>query len=94
MEKLIIFDLDSTLAKSKSVIDAVMATLLNKLLTFLKMAVISGGNWRQLKNQLLVSLAQNKHLQNLFLLPTCGTKFYRYHLNWQLLYSEDFTVLE
>ncbi len=43
---------------------------------------------------IVFSLAQNEHLQNLFILPTCGTKFYRYHLNWQLLYSEDFTVLE
>jgi ribonucleotide monophosphatase NagD (HAD superfamily) len=32
MEKLIIFDLDGTLAESKSPIDAKMETLLNKLL--------------------------------------------------------------
>ena len=33
-------------------------------------------------------------LQNLFLLPTCGTKFFRYQGAWQELYSEDFTADE
>jgi phosphomannomutase len=27
----------------------------------------------------------------LSLLPTCGTKFYKYELGWKKLYSEDFT---
>jgi phosphomannomutase len=30
----------------------------------------------------------------LSLLPTCGTKFYRYEAGWKLLYSEDFTDSE
>jgi phosphomannomutase len=60
----------------------------------LKVAVISGGNWQQFENQLLANLAQNVHLKNLSLLPTCGTKFYQFHKNWQLLYSEDFTLIE
>lgn len=94
MKKLIIFDLDGTLAESKSSIDAEMADLLNKLLMFLKVAVISGGNWQQFENQLLANLSQNEHLKNLSLLPTCGTKFYQFQTNWQLLYSEDFTLIE
>jgi phosphomannomutase len=60
----------------------------------LKVAVISGGNWQQFENQLLANLAQNVHLKNLSLLPTCGTKFYQFQTNWQLLYSEDFTLIE
>ena len=28
---------------------------------------------------------------SLFLLPTCGTKFYQYESGWKQLYSEDFT---
>ena len=43
MKKLVVFDLDGTLAQSKSSLDAEMATLLNKLLGVIKVAVISGG---------------------------------------------------
>jgi len=28
------------------------------------------------------------------MLPTCGTKFFRYDTGWNILYSEDFTVTE
>jgi hypothetical protein len=31
-------------------------------------------------------------LKDLSILPTCGTKFYRYDGAWQKLYSEDFSV--
>ena len=53
MKKLIVFDLDGTLAKSKSSFDAEMATLLSTLLGVLKVAVISGGNWPQFQKQVL-----------------------------------------
>ena len=33
-------------------------------------------------------------MENLSLLPTCGTKFYRYTNGWQRLYSEDFSADE
>ena len=60
MKKLVVFDLDGTLAESKSSIDAEMATLLEKLLGFIKVAVISGGNWPQFQKQVLAHLAGNK----------------------------------
>ena len=44
MKKLVIFDLDGTLAESKSAIDAEMAQLLDRLLGLVKVAVISGGD--------------------------------------------------
>lgn len=91
MKKLIVFDLDGTLAESKSFLDAEMATLLSTLLGTVKVAVISGGNWPQFEKQLLVNLPHDEHLKNLSLLPTCGTKFYQYQSGWEQLYSEDFT---
>jgi HAD superfamily hydrolase (TIGR01484 family) len=94
VKKLIVFDLDGTLAISKSPLDAEMAGLLIELLRVAKVAVISGGNWPQFKKQVLSSLSQSEHLQNLLLLPTCGTKFYRYDTSWKKLYSEDFTAAE
>jgi len=91
MKRLIVFDLDGTLAPSKAALDAEMAALLNKLLAFIKVAVISGGNWPQFQKQVLAHLASDDRLKNLSLLPTCGTRFYKYENGWDLLYAEDFT---
>jgi len=91
MKKLIVFDLDGTLAESKSSLDAEMAALLSTLLGLVKVAVISGGNWAQFEKQLLANLPHNEHLKNLSLLPTCGTKFYKYESDWEQLYAENFT---
>ena len=91
MKRLVVFDLDGTLAESKSSLDAEMAILLNALLAIVKVAVISGGNWPQFEKQLLANLSQGEGLKNLSLLPTCGTKFYEYESGWKILYSEDFT---
>jgi hypothetical protein len=92
MKRLIVFDLDGTLAESKSSLDAEMATLLHELLGIIKVAVISGGDWPQFEKQLLSKLPHDECLENLSLLPTCGTKFYEYAAgNWDKIYSEDFT---
>jgi phosphomannomutase len=94
MKKLIVFDLDGTLAESKSSLDAEMSGLLRELLKIVKVAVISGGNWPQFEKQLLSRLPHDDRLRNLSLLPTCGTKFFRYETDWEELYSEDFTAEE
>jgi hypothetical protein len=91
LKKLIVFDLDGTLAESKSFLDAEMSSLLCELLSVVKVAVISGGNWSQFENQLLANLPHDERLKNLSLLPTCGTKFFRYEALWKEIYSEDFT---
>ncbi len=73
MKKLIVFDLDSTVAESKSSLDAEMSRLLDDLLGILKVAVISGGDWPQFEKQVLSHLAHDGSLANLSILPTCGT---------------------
>jgi len=73
MKKLIVFDLDGTLAESKSPLDAEMAKLLPVLMGIVKVAVISGGNWPQFEKQVLANLPHDERLNNLSLLPTCGT---------------------
>ncbi len=90
MKRLIVFDLDGTLAPSKSPIDAEMASLLGKLLEVVKVAIISGGDFPQFETQLLAHLP-DVPLADLSILPTNGTKFYQYGDGWQKLYSEDFT---
>ena len=94
VKKLIVFDLDGTLAESKSSLDAEMSRLLHDLLGVVKVAVISGGGWPQFEKQVLSHLPHDESLANLSLLPTCGTKFFRYAGDWKKLYSEDFTADE
>lgn len=91
MKKLIVFDLDGTLAPSKSAIDAEMGTLLMSLLGVMKVAIISGGDYPQFQKQVLAHLPSDRLLDNLSILPTSGTKFYRYEGGWKKLYSEDFS---
>jgi hydroxymethylpyrimidine pyrophosphatase-like HAD family hydrolase len=61
-EKAIVFDLDGTLAASKSSLDAEMSSLLHDLLGVVKVAVISGGAWLQFEKQVLSHLPQDERL--------------------------------
>jgi len=94
MKKLIVFDLDGTLTESKAALDTEMSALLRDLLGVVKVAVISGGSWQQFEKQVLTNLPHNESLVNLSLLPTCGTKFFKYVKDWEEIYSEDFTADE
>jgi len=94
MKTLVIFDLDGTLAKSKSPVDAGMAELLGKLLDLVKVAIISGGAWPQFETQVLSHLPQDDRLRRLSMLPTSGTRFLQYDGEWRQLYAEDFSVAE
>lgn len=93
--KLIIFDLDGTLSESKMPLDNEMAELLAKLLKTSKVAVISGGGWRQFENQFLKSLPMNMAgISNLTLLPVSGTRMYAWKGSWQKIYEEDLDLTE
>jgi len=94
MKKLIVFDLDGTLAESKSSLDTEMASLLHDLLGIVKVAIISGGGWPQFEKQILSNLPADERLNNLSLLPTCGTQFYQHKGTWEKIYSEDFNQEE
>ena len=95
MKKLIVFDLDGTLAESKSALDSEMAALLAGLLGVAKVAVISGGDWPQFEKQLVGNLPKGQAMENLILLPTCGTKFFKYDgAAWNKLYADDLSDAE
>jgi hypothetical protein len=89
MKRLVIFDLDGTLAESKSSIDPEMATLLTTLLGVVRVAIISGGDIDQFQKQVVAKLPQDECLQKLSLLPTCGTRFLEYSSGWKTLYAEN-----
>lgn len=86
-KKLIVFDLDGTLAPSKAPIDKEMDRLLTRLLTIKRVAVIGGGKYDIFKLQLISPLTTPKPLlKNLFLFPTTSTAFYRYNGGWKKVY--------
>ncbi|MCU1393069.1 MAG: HAD-superfamily hydrolase subfamily [Ilumatobacteraceae bacterium] len=92
--QLVVFDLDGTLAESKSPVDAEMARLIDDLLAVIEVAVISGGDWPQFETQLLSRLQAHERLRRLSVLPVCGTKFYRYASSWTQAYAHDLTATD
>ncbi len=95
VKKLIIFDLDGTLAESKSSLSPEMALSLKSLLERYCVAVISGGAYTQFKKQFLVNLNLSEKLcRKLYLFPTCATSFYKYTNEWTQIYSEELTETE
>lgn len=76
---LVAFDLDDTLAPSKSPIDPRIGELLLALAQRVEVAIISGGQLGQFTAQLVDRLpdAPAETRARLHLLPTCGTQYYR-----------------
>lgn len=91
--ELIAFDLDDTLAPSKSSLDPRMAQLIAELLAIVPVCVISGGQFEQFRSQLIAGLPKSAEalFGRLHLLPTCGTQYYRYEDGWQQQYAENLT---
>ena len=90
-KKLIVFDLDGTLAPSKSPLPDRIAELLNELLAKFQVCVISGGKYELFQRQLLANLPSNpQRLRNLHLMPTSGTRYYRFEKGqWKEKYAEN-----
>ena len=101
--KLVIFDLDGTLAESKQPITNEMAALVARLLAATRVAVISGGALVQFLKQVVARLPSEANLANLFLLPTSGGALYEYDPStsfgtntnaWKKIYEERLTEKE
>ena len=92
MKKLIAFDLDGTLAESKQAIDAEMGDLLSRLTQVALVTVISGGDWPQFEKQLVGQLPADAKLENFLVMPTTGTKLYRFADGaWTQIYADIFS---
>lgn len=90
-KKVIVFDLDGTLAQSKQKIDREMCNLLEELIKKqFFIAIMSGGSFLQYKNQLLPYLnLENEQLKKIILLPTSGATMYVHDgRDWQIAYQE------
>ena len=87
----IALDLDDTLAESKSPMDPRMAAVLARLLAEVQVCIISGGRCEQFEQQVRRRLDIDPALlRSLHLMPTCGTRYYRWEQDsWQPVYAED-----
>jgi len=91
MKTMIAFDLDGTLAESKQPMGPEMAERIKSLLEVADVAVISGGDWPQFEKQVVSQLPANADLSRLWIMPTTGTKLYRFDgTAWQTVYAEVF----
>lgn len=89
----VVFDLDDTLAPSKSTMDPLMSVALARLLARTQVCIISGGRFEQFASQALDGFtAPTESLERLHLMPTCGTRYYLWGgESWEQQYSEDLT---
>ncbi|MGO2658603.1 HAD-IIB family hydrolase [Mycetocola reblochoni] len=93
---LVAFDLDDTLAESKSPIDPRMAQLLTRLLDLVPVCIISGGRFEQFRSQVLDRLdLSDDEADRLHLMPTCGTRYLRAEGGvWVQRYANDLSADE
>ncbi len=90
MKELVAFDLDGTLAESKQPLQEPMGEALANLLDVAHVAVISGGDWPQFEKQVASRLPERADRTKLWLMPTTGTKLYRFDDAWRAVYAELF----
>ena len=86
------FDLDNTLARSKMPMHNDMAAALAELTNLTQVAVISGGRYELFVRQILTveAFTDRAHFPNLHLMPTSGTRYYRYRDGaWHCEYEHD-----
>lgn len=76
--RLVAFDLDDTLAPSKSPLPPAIVAALLDLLTLRPVCIISGGQWEQFRTQVIAYLPDSPLLAGLHLMPTNGTGYVSY----------------
>lgn len=92
MKRLVAFDLDGTLAESKQALDDEMAAILARLSHVADICVISGGDWPQFEKQVASRLPDDTDRGRFWLMPTTGTKLYRFEAGaWTRKYADLFS---
>lgn len=87
--RLVMFDLDDTLAPSKSPLADNMVALLRRMLGDTLGCIISGGRFGQFQSQVLDRLGVFETMGSLHLMPTCGTQYVRWSGEaWETVYAE------
>jgi HAD superfamily hydrolase (TIGR01484 family) len=93
--KLMVFDLDGTLAESKERVSAPMGELLGELLEKMSAAVMSGAAFEQFEEQLLPSFPDGTHFEKLYLFSDNGAQCFVWSNNaWHTKYDKSFNSFE
>lgn len=95
--RLVAFDLDDTLAPSKSPLPPQMSDVLSRLMARVPVAIISGGHIEQFRVQVVAHLApaDDETLGRLYLMPATGTQHFRYaDGEWHREYADELTADE
>ncbi len=87
--RLVAFDLDGTLAISKSPLTESMGILLARLCEVSNVAITSGGKLEQFKVQVVARMPHETRFEHFFLLPTSGAAlFVKRENDWKAVYEE------
>ncbi len=93
--KLALFDLDDTLAPSKSRVAPEIVDMIVALTRVVQVGVISGGRFEQFDSQLLSAITDDAALVRIHVLPTCGTRYLIHDAGgWEEVYSEPLSEEE
>mgnify|MGYP000340938232 FL=1 len=91
--RLIAFDLDNTLARSKKPMKDDMAECFSALTSLIDVAVITGGKYALLKSQVVERLTGQANRSHLHLMPTSGTRYYRWDgSDWAPVFAHDLSA--
>ncbi len=93
--RLLVFDLDGTLAESMQLVSAEIGDLLGRLLKRVPVAVMSGAGMPQFQTQFLTSLPADANLNNLYIFPDNAAQCFVYRDGkWYPQYDNAFSVEE
>jgi len=90
----IIFDLDGTLAVTKSPLTDEMGQLVAQLTQKINVVIITGGRFEQIKKQVIDRLGENVVRSNFYVLPTTGSSMVAYDSKtkeWNYVYRHELT---
>ncbi len=87
-----IFDLDDTLAETKSPLSKEMGQLVTRLTKNKNVVVITGGKFEQIKKQVIDQLDETANFQNFYVLPASGSSMVHYDSekdDWDYVYQHN-----
>lgn len=88
--RLLAFDLDNTLARSKKPMKDDMAERFSAMTRLMDVAVITGGKYSLVESQVVSRLTGDANLSHLHLMPTSGTRYYRWDgVRWTQVFARD-----
>jgi len=93
--KVIVFDVDNTLAESKCPLTPEMGVRLSRLANVVPIAATTGTSLERFEEMVFPYLPPDMALQNFYLLPTSGAAFYVHDgKEWKTIYKETLTEEE